>query len=150
MVVAEEAQHVARISATALNVAKELPCPVLLQGFQNIFGFAAQWIDQPTQQHVADLGVRDNLMAGFYRQRAGDQLMVNRLIHLPFAGGFRQTHPGQRGMQRHVNLIKGQPESDFMPVTGKYGTGVVTEEINHPPIAPAPILRHQSPGHLIV
>ena len=37
-------------------------------------------------------------MTGFDRQRAGHQLVVNRLIHLAFAAAGRQADPGHRGM----------------------------------------------------
>ena len=40
-IVAEIAQHIARIRSARLDVAKELPAAILLQGFEHIFRLAA-------------------------------------------------------------------------------------------------------------
>ncbi len=53
-------------------------------------------------------------MTGFDRQRAGHQLVVNRLIHLAFAAAGRQADAGHRGMQRHIDFVKGQPQFDLI------------------------------------
>ena len=149
-VVAEKALHIARVGATALHVAKELPRAVFLQRLQYIFRLAGQRIHQAAQQHVTDSGIRDNLVAGLHGQRAGHQLVMDRLIHLPFTAGFRQAHAGHRRVQGHIDLVEGQPELYLLLVARKHGTGVALEEPNGLAAAPPAVLLHQSPRHFVM
>ena len=48
-------------------------------------------------------------MAGFNRQRARHQLMVNGLVDVRFAAVSRQTNAGHRRVQGHIDFIEGQP-----------------------------------------
>ena len=149
-VVAEIAQHIARVSAAALDIAKELPAAVLLQGFKNIVRFAAERIHQAAEQHIADFALRHDVMAGLSRQRARHQLMVNSLVDFRFAAVGRQTDAGHRRVQGHIDFIKGQPQFDLRLVARKHRTGVAFEEANDFAIAPAAVVFHQRPRHLIV
>ena len=89
-------------------------------------------------------------MAGIHRQRARHQLVVNGLINLSFAAVARQTHAGHRCVQRHVDFVKGQPQFDLAFVALKHRAGIALEETNHLAIAPAAVVFHQRPRHLVV
>ncbi|MNI71780.1 hypothetical protein D3C73_1276750 [compost metagenome] len=90
----EKTLHIARISPTTLDVAKELPLAVILQCGKNVFGFAGQRVGEATQQHVANFGIRNNVMQGFNCQATGHQLMVDRLVYLCLAATVLQTDTG--------------------------------------------------------
>ena len=89
-------------------------------------------------------------MTGFDRQSAGHQLVMNGLIHLAFAAAGRQADAGQRGMQRHIDFVKGQPQFDFVFITAEHRPGVALKEANHLPAAPAAVIFHQRPWHFIM
>ena len=89
-------------------------------------------------------------MTGFDRQRAGHQLVVNRLIHLAFAAAGRQADAGHRGMQRHIDFVKGQPQFDLIFIAAEHRPGVALKEANHLPAAPAAIVFYQRPWHFIM
>ncbi|MNV53302.1 hypothetical protein D3C71_1454460 [compost metagenome] len=150
VVLTEEALHIGRVRTAHLYITEEHPVAVLALGFQQVFRLAAQRIKNTAQQHIADLTVRHDLMAGFYRLGAGYQLMVDRLVNLAFAAVFRQTHAGERRMQRHVDLIEGQPVFDLVLVTLEHRAGVTLEELNKLAIAPTAILLRQCIGHFVM
>ena len=76
--------------------------------------------------------------------------MVDRLVHLPFAAGFRQTDAGHRRVQRHIDLVEGQPQLDLLFVARKHGTGIALKEADSLTAAPPAVLLHQPPRHFIV
>ena len=89
-------------------------------------------------------------MAGFHRQRARHQLMVNGLINLGFAAVGRQANASHRRVQRHVDFIKGQPQFYFAFEAFKHRAGVAFKEANHLAVAPTAVVFHQRPRHLVV
>ena len=151
-------QHIARVVTAQLDVGKDVALAHRLLGKHDIFRFAGVRVEGDHRQHAADLHVRVDAPRRFHRQRAGDELMVQHLVH----GLFRIVmlgidHPGAAVAEQRrapvalvVDLVEGHPVFHFVLIALENHFGKAHKEIDHFAVGPAAVLLHQVQGHLEV
>ncbi|MNS90963.1 hypothetical protein D3C72_1250350 [compost metagenome] len=149
-VFAEVALHIGRIVTAGLHVTKEQPVAILALSLQHVLRSAAQRVNNTAQQHIADFAVRHDFVAGFDRPGAGHQLMMNGLVNLALAAVLCQANAGKGRMQRHIDLVKGQPVLHLVLIALEHRACVAFKKADGLAAAPAAVAFHQPIRHLVV
>ena len=144
-----------RIFPAHMHIRKPVATVHRVHRHHHIVRRAGQRIDRTHGDHAANLQCRVDLPRRFHRQRAGDQLIVRRLIHHRFTIFARQVFQPRVGERREifviiglvVDLIEGHPVFHFVLIAGKYHFREAHEEIDQLTVTPAAIFRDQMVRH---
>ena len=140
-----------RVGPAHLGVDEEIVVAVALHGVVHILRRAGAGVELAGRQHAAHLAAGHFLVGQPDRQRAGDQLVVGRLVLdlLPvFARLKHDAGPHKGHVQQHVDLVEGQPVLDQAAVIVKQDPAVFQERVHHAAVLPAAVLLDQRDGRV--
>ena len=151
-------EDVGRVVAAQLHVGKDITFTHGLLGEHHVFRLTGERIERHHGQHAADLHLWIDPPRCFHRQRAGNELVMQYLVH----GLFRVfvvgiDHAGtavaeQRGapVALVVDLVEGHPVFHFVLIALEDHFGEAHKEIDHFAVGPATVLLHQMQRHFEV
>ena len=136
-----------------MNVAEEQGLVVGLHRGHDVGGVGRQRVGRQRQDHAADLGVGCRLVRDPGRQRAGHQLVVDRLVQI----GRRQLLLGSVDRSAHewlvqhrVDLVEGQPVLHLRTVSVEQDPYVALVEPDEVSADPAVVLLCERQRRLVV